>query len=166
MTTTLKGLRVRDVMTRPVLSLNGDATLKEASRFFLEHNFTGAPVVNESGKPIGVLTLKDLTRFFEHHLELEENEEAFSPEITRTRRELGISDVYLEKLHGLCVEQIMTPRVVWVRHDAELLGSIRYMLKEAVHRIFVADGQGTLVGVLSTSDVVRALITRVDAAKS
>jgi predicted transcriptional regulator len=165
MARSLEGLKVKDVMTRPVRSLNGDTTLKDASRFFLAFGFTGAPVVDEAGKPVGVITLKDLVRFIEHHLELEENEDAFSPEIARAKKELGVSNVYLEKLHGLRVEQIMTPRVVWVRQDADLLGSIRYMLREKVHRLFVADAQGTLVGVFSTSDVVRVLIQRADEQK-
>lgn len=151
------GLTVGELMTPHVYSLPGDATVKEASRFFLDHEISGAPVISESGRAIGVLTLRDLTAFLERHLEVEDTSDLLHQELRDLRREVGISDLYLERLHDLRVEQIMTPRVLSVHDDLDVERAVRFMTNERVHRVFVTDDDGILIGVLSASDIMRSL---------
>src|SRR5262245_63767768 len=49
-----------DLMTANPLSLREDATLKEAIAFLVDRNISGAPVIDEAGRPVGVLTQTDI----------------------------------------------------------------------------------------------------------
>lgn len=53
---------VKDVMTRNVIKLQKDWTIKAAAEIFLERIIDGAPVVDEKGKVIGVFTKTHLLR--------------------------------------------------------------------------------------------------------
>ncbi len=152
-----QGLTVGEIMTPRVHSLPADATVKDAARFFLDHEISGAPVVAETGRAVGVLTLRDLTGFLERHLEVEDTTDLLHQELRDLRREVGISDLYLERLNDLRVEQIMTPRVLSVHDDLGIERAVRFMTNERVHRVFVTDDEGTLIGVLSASDIMRAI---------
>jgi CBS domain-containing protein len=52
--------RVADLMTGAPSSLRSDAVIREAIEFLAERETTAAPVINEAGRPIGVLSLSDL----------------------------------------------------------------------------------------------------------
>src|SRR5262245_59700407 len=51
---------VADLMTPNPLSLREDVTLKEAIAFLVDRNISGAPVIDEAGRPVGVLTQSDV----------------------------------------------------------------------------------------------------------
>ncbi|HXP97492.1 MAG TPA: CBS domain-containing protein [Telmatospirillum sp.] len=50
----------RDVMTTKVLSLTADMTIRQIAKLLVEHNISGAPVVDGDNLPIGMVTEKDL----------------------------------------------------------------------------------------------------------
>lgn len=50
----------RDIMSSEVLTVNEDWTLIEASKFFEDHDISGAPVMKSAGEPAGMLTLRDI----------------------------------------------------------------------------------------------------------
>ena len=51
-----------EVMTRHPLSINEGATLREAATFLTENGISAAPVINQAGRPVGVLSLADIVR--------------------------------------------------------------------------------------------------------
>ena len=53
---------VRDVMSRGVLKLRKEQTIKEVNQLFLDRVIDGAPVVDNNGKVIGVFTKTHLMR--------------------------------------------------------------------------------------------------------
>lgn len=53
-------MKVEDVMKSPIPSLSPQMTWRQAAAFFLEHHLSAAPVIDESGKLLGVLSEKDL----------------------------------------------------------------------------------------------------------
>ncbi len=55
-------LRVEDFMTRRVVTITPDTTLLAAARLMLEHRVGGLPVVDASGRMIGVFSESDLLR--------------------------------------------------------------------------------------------------------
>lgn len=154
--------RVTDVMTWPVLTLDEDATLKDAARFFMDHKFTGAPVVDRNGKPVGVLTLKDLVRYTEWHLEVEESEAEEPSKLPASEiedEEIG-PELPEDRMSRVAVKQVMTPKLKTVAESATLRKVMDVFLKARIHRIFVTDKAGRLTGVVSTLDVIRWLKDR------
>ena len=55
----LTALRVEDVMVRAVVTVAVNSTMSEAADVFIEHQITGAPVVDEMGHCVGVLSATD-----------------------------------------------------------------------------------------------------------
>ncbi len=61
---------VKDVMSRGVLKLKKDQTIREVIRLFLDRTIDGAPVVDDDGKVIGVFTKTHLMRAMGKPLDL------------------------------------------------------------------------------------------------
>ena len=53
-------LTAQDIMTREVITVREDATVRELATLFLARNISGAPVVDATGRVIGVVTESDL----------------------------------------------------------------------------------------------------------
>mgnify|MGYP000863918107 CR=1 FL=1 len=56
----LMSLTAADLMTRNVVSIAENASLHEAVALMADRGYSGAPVINEAGRPVGVLTQSDV----------------------------------------------------------------------------------------------------------
>jgi CBS domain-containing membrane protein len=104
-----------------------------------DRHISGMPVVDKGGRIMGVVSATDV-------LTAEAEAEAESSTLGR--------DLMEETL----VREIMTPRPYTIAPDEDVREAARQMLYADVHRLFVADGD-LLVGVISTTDIVRAVAT-------
>jgi arabinose-5-phosphate isomerase len=52
--------RIKEVMTMSPLTISPDVLAVEAARILKKHNFDNIPVVNEKGKPVGIVDERDL----------------------------------------------------------------------------------------------------------
>jgi CBS domain-containing protein len=154
----VRGLRARDVMTREIVSVAEDATVRELVGLLQEHEISGAPVVNARGKITGVVSLSDVAS-------VSGEREAIAPE--HADPDLYVHDWEdkvnpdeLRQLHveeeGLLVRDIMTPRVYTVAADAPLAEVARTLVSGHVHRLLVAE-RDRLVGIVSTVDLLRSM---------
>lgn len=123
-------LRVSDLMTREPQSIRGDATIREAIIFMVDKGSTAAPVINEAGRAIGVLSLSDLVTAIREH---------------------GIEDGTFLNMQ---VSEFMTPFVFFVNSNTPVHAVVADLLDCRIHQMYVAD-DGVLVGVLSTADLLR-----------
>ena len=150
----LRARTAAELMTPNPLSLRGDATLHEAVAFLVDRNISGAPVIDEAGRPIGVLTQTDILIH-----DREEVEHASPPEIeygTPLPREWW-DEFQVEKVNPTPVSEFMTPAVFCVPLDTPSWSVVEQMRDLNVHRLFVTDENGVLVGVITAMDVVRHL---------
>ena len=150
----LRARTAGDLMSPNPLSLRGDATLHEAVAFLVDRNISGAPVIDEAGRPIGVLTQTDILIH-----DREEVEHASPPEIeygTPLPREWW-DEFQVERVNPTPVREFMTPAVFCVALDTPAWGVVEQMRDLNVHRLFVTDDNGVLVGVITAMDVVRHL---------
>jgi predicted transcriptional regulator len=58
---------------------------------------------------------------------------------------------------GRVVGEIMTPLVVYLRADEPAMAAVRLMLAEGVHRVIVVKEMGKLAGIVTTTDVLKAI---------
>ena len=128
---------VADVMTKGVITLRKDATLAEALTYLATQHISGAAVTDRRQRLVGALSRTDI---------MEAEAEISDPEI-RGRF-----------LDDALVSEVMTAPALTIGPDAELREAALAMEYGDVHRLFVED-QGQLVGVVSRSDVSRALAT-------
>lgn len=137
----------RTFMTKNPVSINEHATLQEAAIFLSKRGISASPVINDGGRPVGVLSRTDIIRF----------SNAAAPRLlgdfVNEAHELRDST----RRNSVKVRQAMTPVVLSVDLDASLAEVCEKMLENKVHRLFVIDVDETLVGVISALDVLRCL---------
>jgi len=144
-----------ELMSRSPLSLNADLTLKEAIAFFVDRNVSGAAVIDEAGRPVGVLTQWDVLVHDREEVEhLEPEMEGGSPLPAS-----WLERFQVERVDVTPVRDLMTPVVFCVAEDAPAWNVVDQMRELNVHRLFVVDESGMLVGVITAMDIVRRLVS-------
>lgn len=148
-------------MTTGVLSLTPELSIKDAIKLFVEKGISGAPVVDEAGKLLGILSESDLLWKDSHGPQ----DNFIVPPIY-----LGLFDtfVYLrdedkfkqqtEKMMAKTVGDAMTKKVVTATPDMVLSDVADKMLFKKVNRLPVVDSDGVVVGVMTRSDVLRGMM--------
>ena len=144
-----------DVMTRNVTSIGRDAPIGDAIRLMLNHRISGLPVVDGSGKVVGMLTEGDLLRRAETQTERQR------PRWLELLLGPGrLADEYV-RTHGRKVGEIMTEDVVSVAEDTPLAEIVQLMECRRIKRLPVLRGDA-LVGIVTRADLMRALGQLVD----
>jgi CBS domain-containing protein len=144
-----------DLMSSNPVSLDGDASIQEAIVMLTDRGFSAAPVIDQAGRPIGVLSRGDILvheREQVRHARLADSEE-WEEQPRRSRHE-GYS---VEVVDPTRVRDVMTPVVFTVGLRTPAAKVVEQMLALRVHRLFVVDDDLALVGVVSTLDVLRHL---------
>jgi CBS domain-containing protein len=150
----LRARTAADLMTPNPLSLRDDATLHEAIACFVDRGISGAPVIDEAGRPVGVLSQTDIMIH-----DREEPQHLPPPEVdygTPLPRKWW-DGFQLERVDTTTVSDLMTPAVFCVSADAAAWSVVEQLRELNVHRLFVVDENGILVGVITALDVVRHL---------
>jgi CBS domain-containing protein len=141
-------LRVRDVMTGAPESVSADCPASDVARRLLPSIFTGLPVVDENGRPIGIITQGDLIK--RGGLPLRLGLLAVS--------DPNRADVAMDALCAHSAAQVMTTPAITISEDRSLAEAVNVMLTKGVKRLPVVDGQGFLTGMLSRLDVFRTVM--------
>ena len=145
---------VAEIMTRDVLTISEEATLREAAVLLTERHISGAPVVNAQGELVGVLSESDL-------LNDNKKREAL-PRVTAfgvfIAPEESVRRIYHEGAN-LEVRTIMTTSVLTVTEDTPVQEASRLLLGKKINRLPVLDAEGKLVGIITREDILRAIFS-------
>ena len=129
--------RVAELMVSDVKAVAPDMTVADAVALMTEHHISALPVVDSHYRLLGVISNTDVLGAAAEATDRQAREQVFE---------------------GTEVRDLMTPRPATVRLDTDVKEAAQQMLYLEVHRLFVEDN-GRLVGVLSQSDIVRAVAT-------
>jgi CBS domain-containing protein len=113
-------LRVSDVMVREVVTAGKNTPLKEAANSMYEKKVGSVVVVDEAGKPVGIVTERDLVYVCAKGLS------ADTP-----------------------IWMVMTENPITIGEDALLLDAVEKMRSLNVRHLPVVDREGKLVGIIS-----------------
>jgi CBS domain-containing protein len=150
-------MKAADIMVKDVVTAGPEASVRELATIMLERRISGMPVVDGGGRLLGVVSEGDLIR---------------RPEIDTDRVKLGwlrllLSDEALArdfvKSHGRKAREVMTQPAISVAADAPLAEVVRLMERHRVKRLPVVE-QGKLVGLVTRTDLLRAVVARQAAA--
>jgi CBS domain-containing protein len=119
------------------LSIRGDASIPEAITLLVDRHVHAAPVIDEAGRPIGVLSATDI--------------------LVHERERAKGADGLPAPAKDSRARDLMTPAVFSVTPEAPAPEVVTQLLALRVHQLFVVDGSGVLIGVLSALDVLRQL---------
>lgn len=138
-------MNLGELMTPDVITVDPDASLKEAARRMIEAGISGLPVTDDSGALIGVITEADFVK-------TEADRRA-----TKRARLLRwfTSDVDIPESERR-VRDVMTEDVITLGPDSDHAEAARVMTKTGIKRILVVGEEGELLGLVSRSDILRA----------
>ncbi len=123
-------IRVRDYMTTNLFTLQPGTEILRAVHLFVENDISGAPVVDENDKLVGILTERDCMR-------------------------IDLEAGYYEDYGGR-VENYMSKNVTTIDPDESILELAKRFI-EAPYRRYPVVENDRLIGQISRRDVMRAL---------
>jgi CBS domain-containing protein len=150
---TLAADTAADLMTPNPVSFNATISVQEAIAVMTDRGFSAATVIDEAGRPIGVISRTDILvhqREQVRHARLQDQTGWDVPPRIREGYEVEVVD-------GTLVRDIMTPVVFTVSVDTPAAAVVNQMLSLRVHHLFVVDEDRAMVGVIAPHDILRRL---------
>jgi CBS domain-containing protein len=145
---------VADLMTRDVLTVKPTTPLSDAIKLLVDRHISGLPVVNDGGKLVGVISESDLM-WREKGLDLPPHI-LFLDSVIYLENPLK-HERDLHKVLGQTVGEVMTDRPISITIDTSLPMAARIMHDKKIHRLPVVDAEDRPIGILTQSDIVRAI---------
>jgi CBS domain-containing protein len=145
---------VANWMTDDVLTVTPSTPLPEAVQLLVDRHISGLPVVDDTGKLVGILSEADLM-WQEKDLE-QPPYMMFLGGIIYFQNP-ATYDRDLHKALGQTVGEVMTPHTVSISPDALLPVAARIMHDKKIHRLPVVDAHHHPIGIITQSDIVRAM---------
>ena len=138
----LRSTPISEVMTAKVVCVDSDLNLDELAHLFEKKHIRAAPVVQDEGVLIGMVSKSDLVRGHRH--EDEDAEDAFEED-----------GHFPPNCLGVIVEGIMTTDVAKLPETASLAEAARLFAARGMHHIPVVTKDEVVVGMLSVMDLAR-----------
>jgi len=143
-------MRAHQIMTRPVITVTPDTKVVDAANTMLQKHISGLPVVDASGKLVGIVSEGDFIRRSE--IGTQRKRGRFLKFILGPGKEA--TDFVHE--HGSRVGEIMTSQPLTVTEDTPLDEIADLMEKNGIKRLPVMRGD-VLVGIVSRSNLLQAV---------
>jgi CBS domain-containing protein len=149
-------LTAGNVMTRDIITVKKETTIRELAELFTQHRISSAPVVDDNGEMIGIVTETDL---------IEQDKNLHIPTV------ISLFDwvIYLEsdkkfekelnKMTGQTVGEIYTQKVETVTPATPVSDVADIMSSRKINSIPVVEGN-KVVGIVARIDLIRTMIRR------
>jgi len=141
-----------DIMSRSIVTVRFATELEEAWNLFRAHKIRAMPVVDNFGRPIGIVTVADFLR------QLDDTTAAGLAVRLQglLRRTPGATSEKAE-----VVGQIMTAKIYTARMDTPVSDLVHQLSENNLHHIPVLDDTGKVAGMVTQSDLIAALYKRI-----
>jgi len=169
--------RVEEIMETEVVTLDPETTVLEAARILSKHGIGGAPVLDRSGRLMGVLSSSDILRLKARDAEIRGDHypfdpaEAldpdtgaassprwfyFGPEHPATAPPVPEDGAPPDSLEECTVKDLMSNRRYAVSPGTSVRALARFLLEKEIHRALVLENDH-LVGLVTSFDVLRVV---------
>lgn len=180
-----QSIKVEDVMETDVVTVHPGMSVRELTRILSDYEISGAPVVDDRGETVGVVSATDVLRLSAEELGVhptqEYSEETWAEEEDPLKEsgddEGDLVDYFMAgdtptllrhstlrsmpegQLDQFTVRDIMTPATFTVNPDHTVRELAEFLLRGRIHRALVMEGD-TLKGIVTSFDVLRAVLER------
>jgi len=147
-------LTAQDIMTRDVVTVREDMSVKELAQLLSDRKISGVPVVDDKENLIGIVTENDL---------IDQTKKVHIPTVMA----LFDSFVYLEnperlekdlkKMSASTVGDISSSKVITAKTDTPVDELATTMSEKKVHTLPILDQDGNMMGVIGKSDIIRTI---------
>ena len=155
-------MKIENAMKKDVIKFNELDKIVDVAQSFRDNKISGAPVVDENNKVVGVISEGDIMRLLEVH----------SPKINlilpapldlielpvRMKYELDEIAEDMQRAGSTVIDQIMTKKVVKIGPDASISDAAELMDSHKVKRLPVVNKDGKLIGIVTRGDIIGAMV--------
>ena len=152
-------LKAKDIMTKAVITVSPDMEIVHAAKILLENRINGAPVIDETGKLVGILCQSDLIAQ-QKKLPIPSFFTFLDGLITLTSMKQMEKEV--QKIAAVTVAQAMTPDPMTVQPDTDIEAVAALMVDQSFHTIPVVE-EGELLGIVGKEDILKTLMPKSEA---
>jgi CBS domain-containing protein len=146
-------MKIKDLMTSDVVTAAPEASLKDVAKTLVEHRISGMPVCGEDGRILGVVSEGDILHKERGRIERRGGPLAWLVD--------GTSYTDVAKAHARTAREAMTAPAITIAPHRPAAAAARLMVEKGVNRLPVVASDGTLLGIVTRADLVRAF-TRSD----
>lgn len=143
------------VMTSDVFAVRPDVSIEALTDVLLERGISGAPVVDEEGRPVGVVSKTDL---LEQRFVAGDTGEAIAQGWQASRGHYRVESglgIHLEALPYDSVADAMTRGAATLSENASVAQAAAMMVTRGIHRVVIVSEDGKLSGIITASDIMR-----------
>ena len=148
-------ITVTDIMTTDLITFAPDMDISRAAKILFDNRINGAPVVDDSGRLVGILCQSDL---------ITQQKKLPIPTIFTfldgliRLTSMKQIEKQVRKIAALTVSEAMTPKPVTVRPDTGVETVAALMVDKNFHTLPVVE-DSRLVGIIGKEDVLRTLLS-------
>ncbi len=148
---------VADLMNHDVLTVTPTTPLAEAIQILVDRQISGLPVVDGTGKLVGVISESDLM-WREKGLDRPPYIMFLDSVIYLQNPAKHEQD--LHKVLGQTVGEVMTAHAISITPDATIPTAARILHEHKIHRLPVVDSEDRPIGIITQGDIVRAIASQ------
>jgi len=146
-------LTAADLMSREVVMVSRSMSLRAAAHLLSETHVSGAPVVDETGECVGVLSATDFMHSVGYGERCVVKPDSFNPGCYHSAWQVPAE----ETLSTDEVANYMTADAVTVSPSTPIAELAREMIDARIHRIIVVDARHQPIGIVSSTDILAAV---------
>jgi len=148
----LLDLTAEVLMSRAVVAIPEDMSLRAAAHLLAQVGVSGAPVVDPLGRCVGVLSKTDLVRFFDQDPERPHAPEAESMAYCNDWQVFDLDALPIDN-----VSRYMTTHLITASPNSRVAELARIMHRGHIHRVLITDPVGRVIGIVSSMDILSAV---------
>jgi len=145
-------MKARDIMTSPVITVTARTEVLEVAQLFLNKRISGAPVVDNEGKLVGMVSEGDLL----HRSEADTGRRRSWWLHLFTDRDILAREYARE--HGRYVADIMSRRLITASPETPVHEIASLLERHRIKRVPIVE-KGELVGLVSRANLIQAVAT-------
>ncbi len=145
-------LKAKDIMTKDVVVVKLSTTVHELAKILVNNKISGAPVVDDTGKLLGMVTENDL---------IDQNKRFHIPTVIRLFDAFITIDQpafrqQIKKMTGTTVADIYSPNPITLSEDTPLDEIAAIMSEKKVHLLPVIR-DNAIAGIIGKIDIIKAV---------
>ena len=140
-------LTAEQLMNREAIAFNRKTSLNEVARIMAENNFSGAPVIDDAGTVVGVISEKDFM-----YCIAGKGARSFLSVILEF---IQCSGCVTQTIEGKTVGDIMSSPPITITETAPVIDIIKLFSRHTINRLPVVDEIGRLRGIVTRADLLK-----------
>ena len=155
-------IKIKDAMEKNVIKFHADDKISEVAQKLRDNKISGAPIVDDNSKVIGIVSEGDIMRLLEVHsprlnLILPSPLDVIELPI-RMKHEMDEIAEDMNRAASVLIGEIMTKEVFTIKEDDDISDAAQFMDTHSINRLPVVDEEGKLIGIITRGDLISALV--------